>query len=38
MVYVLTLNNGFEKLKAALDAEIKELEKEIKPIHTLTLN
>ena len=38
MVYVLTSNNGFEKLKAVLDAEIKELEIEIKPIHTLTLN
>jgi hypothetical protein len=38
MVYVLTSNNEFEKLKAVLNAEIKGLEKEIKPIHSLTFN
>jgi hypothetical protein len=38
MVYVLTSNNEFEKLKATLNAEIKGLEKEIKPTHSLTFN
>ena len=38
MVYVITSNNEFEKLKAVLNAEIRELKKEVKPIHSLTFN